>query len=439
MTNARGIEKYSLPYAILKKYVDICFTLFYKIRIRGRENVNIKDVLIFAPNHQNALMDALAMLQVFKYQPVFLGRSDLFKSKAVTGILNFLKILPVYRIRDGYGELQKNDATFIKTIDVLENRRSLCIFPEGSHGIKKQLRPLKKGIARIAMQAMESTDSALNIKIVPVGLYYQDHHRRASHLFIQLGEPFEAGPYLQIFKDNPAKAYTMLLDELRQRMKGEMLQIEKDEINDTVEMLIAIYDALGRGQQIDSYAIFAIQKRVIAVAENMYDNDRERYNMLASVSAELADFLRQGRFKAADIALIQQGQTHFATFVKGVLLMIGAPLFLYSYIQNLIPQLIVGRLKKLPKDPQFISSVNFVGGIVLYPLFYIIQAVVITLVTESLQWGLACLAILPLTWFFRNLWIEHFSMLRKVLQLRKHTNIIKILIDKILQLTDIRY
>ena len=123
MTNARGIEKYSLPYAILKKYVDICFTLFYKIRIRGRENVNIKDVLIFAPNHQNALMDALAMLQVFKYQPVFLGRSDLFKSKTVTGILNFLKILPVYRIRDGYGELQKNDATFIKTIEVLENRQ----------------------------------------------------------------------------------------------------------------------------------------------------------------------------------------------------------------------------------------------------------------------------------------------------------------------------
>ena len=98
-----NIEKYSARYALLKSAAGFWHNnVFYrKVIVLGRENINPDDPLIFAPNHQNALMDALAVLFTHKGQPVFLARADIFKRKTIAAILYFLKILPVYRIREG--------------------------------------------------------------------------------------------------------------------------------------------------------------------------------------------------------------------------------------------------------------------------------------------------------------------------------------------------
>ena len=79
----KNIEKYSARYALLKKVAGFWHNkVFYrKIIIIGRENINPDHHLIFAPNHQNALMDALAVLFTHKGQPVFLARADIFKRK----------------------------------------------------------------------------------------------------------------------------------------------------------------------------------------------------------------------------------------------------------------------------------------------------------------------------------------------------------------------
>ncbi len=130
-----NIEKYSRGYALLKYVAGFWHNnIFYrKVIVLGRENINPDDHLIFAPNHQNALMDALAVLFTHKGQPVFLARADIFKKKIIAAILYFLKILPVYRIRDGFSTLKGNDEIFNKTIDVLRNKNGLVILPEGDH------------------------------------------------------------------------------------------------------------------------------------------------------------------------------------------------------------------------------------------------------------------------------------------------------------------
>ena len=85
-------------------------SVFYsEICIINPENVPAKGPVIFAPNHQNALMDALAILLLVDKQPVFMARADIFKKKTVGKILNFLKIIPVFRIRDGVSNLSNNN------------------------------------------------------------------------------------------------------------------------------------------------------------------------------------------------------------------------------------------------------------------------------------------------------------------------------------------
>jgi len=150
--------------------------IFYRrVIVVGHENINPDHHLIFAPNHQNALMDALAVLFTHKGQPVFLARADIFRRKSIASVLYFLKILPVYRIRDGFSTLKGNDEIFDKTVDVIRHKNGLVILPEGDHAGFRRLRQLKKGICRVAFHADEASGFSMKIKIIPVGLEFTNY------------------------------------------------------------------------------------------------------------------------------------------------------------------------------------------------------------------------------------------------------------------------
>src|SRR3972149_7412901 len=149
--NWDNIDRFSLMYKILYYLVFLWLKIYYKrIVVRGLENIPKNVPVIFAPNHQNALMDAFAVLLPLNSKPVFLARADVFAGKMVTKFLKFAKIMPIYRIRDGIDTLQKNEEIFNQAIKVLENKNKLVILPEGNHSGFRRLRALKKGISRIA-------------------------------------------------------------------------------------------------------------------------------------------------------------------------------------------------------------------------------------------------------------------------------------------------
>ena len=227
-----NIEKYSAGYALLKSVAGFWHNnVFYrKVIVLGRENINPDDPVIFAPNHQNALMDALAVLFTHKGQPIFLARADIFKRKTIASILYFLKILPVYRIRDGFSSLKGNDEIFIKTIDVLKNKNGLVILPEGDHAGFRRLRQLKKGICRVAFQSDEATGFNLKIKIIPVGLEFSNYSRFRQVLTVAYGKPIEVSEYFDLYKVSPERALNELRSRLSDEMKGIMIHIESKRI-----------------------------------------------------------------------------------------------------------------------------------------------------------------------------------------------------------------
>ncbi len=138
-------EKWSLGYYILKQYVRFVDWIMHNRTILiGLKNIPKNKPLLFTPNHQNALSDPMAILLHTKYQPVWLARADIFKNKTAAAILAFLKILPVYRMRDGKEELAKNSDTFAHSIKVLKNKKVLAFFPEATHTGKRQMISHKK-------------------------------------------------------------------------------------------------------------------------------------------------------------------------------------------------------------------------------------------------------------------------------------------------------
>ncbi|HQB76923.1 MAG TPA: 1-acyl-sn-glycerol-3-phosphate acyltransferase, partial [Tenuifilaceae bacterium] len=228
-TRRDDIEKWSMGYHLLKMYGSSLFHIYFPKEVVGLDKIDFNDILIFAPNHQNALIDALAVLYTKNWQPVFLARADIFKKPLLDKFLTFLKIMPVYRIRDGYSNLQLNDAIFQKTLDILKNKNCLVILPEGNHDGHRRLRQLKKGIARIAFQAEEATGNTMNIKIVPVGLEYTHYYKFGSPMLIRFGEPICVSQYYNRYKENPAVANNELMEELASKMKEQMLHIGSEE------------------------------------------------------------------------------------------------------------------------------------------------------------------------------------------------------------------
>ena len=69
-------------YRILLPLVNWMFRHSYRhIKYVGEENIPQDGAVIFAPNHTNALQDALAVLSINSERKVFVARADIFRNK----------------------------------------------------------------------------------------------------------------------------------------------------------------------------------------------------------------------------------------------------------------------------------------------------------------------------------------------------------------------
>ena len=141
-------------YRFLLPMVNWMFRRSYRhIKYIGKENIPTDGAVIFAPNHTNALQDAMAILSINTERKVFVARADIFRNKKIAKILSWLKIMPIRRMRDGASEVLQNDETENRAIETLRTGVPFCILPEGTHRTKHSLLPLGKGIFRISIRA----------------------------------------------------------------------------------------------------------------------------------------------------------------------------------------------------------------------------------------------------------------------------------------------
>ena len=84
--NREDIEKPSFFYSLLKPYVDFVTTTYFRTKIHNKKNIPKDEIIIYTPNHQNALMDALALLAKVDSEPVFLARADIFKKPTINAL-----------------------------------------------------------------------------------------------------------------------------------------------------------------------------------------------------------------------------------------------------------------------------------------------------------------------------------------------------------------
>ncbi len=202
---------YFIKYII--KLTSLCY--FRKIRIYGLEKIPKQGGVLFSPNHQGAFLDPLLVGCNIPAQVTSLTRSDVFGGP-LQWFMDALKMLPIYRIRNGYSNLRKNEAIFQRCKNLLSKNQMIMMFSEASHHDEYYLQALSKGSSRLAFEAQENSDNP--VYIVPVGINYGHHRNPFCDLHLVFGEPILIKTFTKKKGDKP-ELINRIKESLRLGMK----------------------------------------------------------------------------------------------------------------------------------------------------------------------------------------------------------------------------
>ena len=401
-------------YLFWRSYVDFMFKLAYRrVEYVGKEKIPQNAAIIYAPNHSNTLMDALAVLSIDKQAKVFVARADIFKQPTILKFLTFLKMLPINRKRDGIDSLAKNEEINDIVIDVLRDKVPFCILPEGTHRAMHSLMPLQKGIFRIAMQANEEFGNEMPVYIVPVGIEFGHYFRFWSSLLVQIGEPINVTKFVN---DNPEmnapQQINALRDELTDQMQKVMLQIPDDE-NYEATLELAHLQSKSKKSLINR---FTTAKENIKNIENYLKSNPQQTQELLNMAG---DFSKKRHSLGIGMTSVLKSNILLSLTWEKILLLLGLPYFIFSAVVTSLVTLLSMFICSKFKDKAWHNSLKFGIAGVLLPILFLIGIIV----TFAFSWKLGLI--------FTILFIPSFYFLHEYIRLiRLFISDIKWLIHK---------
>ncbi len=402
------IYRYDFRYTVAKFFVSIALRLnFRKLVFVGRdENVSKEKPVIFTPNHRNALIDALLVVYATYHlkQVVFLARADIFKQTFVAWILRGMRIMPVFRIRDGKDNLDRNSEIFNNAARILKKNNPIAIFPEARHNPKQSLLPIQKAVPRIVLPTEASLNFQLNSQIVPVSIYYRDICGFLSDAYITFGTPIEVAEYKDLYNENPGQAINQLRQDMEQRLKPMVVNIQHDLFYD--EYLYAIDwngDRIAREEfsgRKDAFLQASLQ--IVKKLDDLSAQDRPRFDARMAAFRDALVLLKEHGLTTRD--RVRKPSTGTNLFARFTGLILTAPVAFLGFLNGLFPQLISRRLQGLFKDKQFVASARYVSGLIFVPVFDLIQSLAVGFITQEWWLALVYFTAMPVTFYFAVYW-----------------------------------
>jgi 1-acyl-sn-glycerol-3-phosphate acyltransferase len=186
---------------LLRRFIKVVLlfalrVFFRRVEVVGRSRVPREGACLFVLNHPNALVDPAFLLCYAPRRVSFLAKSPLFRTPVIGFLIRRLDSIPVYRKQDESGDTAAlNHKTFERAAALLRRGGTIAICPEGASHNEPFLLPLKSGAARIALGAVSVKGrGALDLKVVPAGLYYTAKTTFRSGALLYFGEPIAVEP-----------------------------------------------------------------------------------------------------------------------------------------------------------------------------------------------------------------------------------------------------
>lgn len=158
--------------AIIKFFMNIYYSIFFRVKIHGTENLPKDGAYIIAPKHMSNNDAPLLVAKLKRNDVYILAKKELFINGFVKFLANKTHVLPVDR--SGH-----DTASIKQSLKILKNGNVLLIFPEGTRkGIEKNNK-IHKGAIVIADMA--------GVPIVPLGI--NSSFKLFSKVTLNYGKP----------------------------------------------------------------------------------------------------------------------------------------------------------------------------------------------------------------------------------------------------------
>jgi 1-acyl-sn-glycerol-3-phosphate acyltransferase len=165
---------------------------FRQIDIIGRENVPLTGPVLVAPTHRSrwdALILPAAIGRLASGRDLrFMVTADEYNRPIQGWFIRRMGGFPVNVNRPERGSIAHS-------IELLSQGEMLAIFPEGDIVRDTKVHPLKRGVARIALD-VETAHPGCGIKILPVSLKYDSLYPSwGDRVTVKIGEPIDVASY----------------------------------------------------------------------------------------------------------------------------------------------------------------------------------------------------------------------------------------------------
>ena len=411
-------KNWSIPY--LFSYALFFFArkgYYRKVSKKGIKNIPKGKPVIFAINHQNSLVDPCIVATTTLTPVYFLARSDVFKISFVSKILHSINMMPIFRQKDGDNFKEKNLEIFEKCATILSKNGRIMIFPEGSNNSNNRLRVIKKGIARIALDA--NLKSKEDVFIVPVGLNYSNKKNKCADLFVNYGEAINVSKIIEEVgeTDNENEIFAPVMEILKVRMQNLILHYDNEEFYNLYEFLLFnIRQNKSRFNTILSHNFEIKKEKNVKITNWIKENPTVAKQHLFD-----SEFIKKECEENKIKPYLLENKKHTLSYSFFVLI-VCFPVFLYGSLNNYFPYVLPQKLvlKKI-KDTQFHQAVNMIVGALFFSIFWAIQTFLVSIFTDNYIWILYLIS-LPISGWLS---FEYYIKYRRFIGKQKYNSLLK--------------
>ena len=367
-------------YVSMRALIRLALGFYFRRVERFRaERVPDSGPVLFTSNHPNSLADSFVIGASVPRKVNFVATVQLFRFAALKWFLTRCGVIPINRVRDDPRAMRSVAETFEACYRVLAKGEAVGIFPEGITYEDSQLKEVKTGAARMALEFEDRHSGKSGLRVVPVGLTYSAKERYRSDVLVHFGEPICASDYLNEYSTQKKECIRKLTAEIDHRLRSlivDVAALDQGRVVDGVKQLF-LDRLMTSGAPLPGPISSAAGKllRTQAISEAVKHVFQAQPDRAANFARKLAGYQRWlDRFRISDASLNGRDKALTGGAISGAMVLLGLPVALYGWIHRLLPYAIVryvqARFVEPGKKKAQAATAAIVAGVVAFGFFY---------------------------------------------------------------------
>ncbi len=237
--------------------------------------------------------------------------------------------------------------------------------PEATSYTYRRIRPLKDGIARIALTAARRQKFDSGLVIMPMGSNYSNPTRFRSEIIMNIGQPIHIDSFKEDYKKNKSLAADKIINALRNQL--EILTIHtSDEIEN---QLLRWNEELARNEKI--FTSFPEQldwsKKTIPIIRNIRQRIPKEFESIWHTHYDYFNELKAAGIDDKTLIKNNKGISISMHLIR----IVGWPIQLVGKILNFIWYVPLLLFQKMKLYEGYASMVKILTSLVIFPIFYL--------------------------------------------------------------------